>query len=76
MMLARNYLKARLSARVVVHTTDRQSIDGVLREVAKDGVVLLNARYLDAPDGPEPLHGDVYIPRERVAFVQVREGEL
>ena len=56
---------------VMVHSTDDRTIQGYVKEVAPDGVLLASAEYL--PDqGPRvPLGGDVFIPRERVNWVQV-----
>lgn len=74
-LFRRSYLKRKHLERVLVHTRDRTTIEGLLAEVASDGLVLKNAKYLDAED-PPPLHGETFIPHERVGFLQVKEGQL
>ena len=66
--MRRRWLKQVLLERVVIHTTSNLSIEGLLSENAKDGVVLKTAKML----GPHPtdLAGEVFIPREQVAFAQ------
>lgn len=57
--------------RVLVHTRDGQTIDGQLIRVDRDGVVLGPAVLAD---GPHDLDGEVYVARERVAWVQHPAG--
>lgn len=72
----RSYLKRKRLVRVLVHTRDKATIEGLLDEVARDGLVLRNAKYLET-DPETALHGEVFIPHDRVGFVQVQEeGEL
>lgn len=65
----RSWLRGRSGRRVVVHTTTERSIEGTLVVVARDGLVLAGARYLDAET---ELGGDIYVPAERVAWMQLR----
>lgn len=55
--------------KVIVHTADG-SIDGVLMVIARDGLVLRSATYLDDDTKPE-LAGELFVPREKVSFIQV-----
>ncbi|GAA2141532.1 hypothetical protein GCM10009760_25800 [Kitasatospora kazusensis] len=66
------WLRRQLASEVVVHTIEEQSIRGWLEEEAPDGLILRAARFLDAGENPVPLAGETFIPRGRVAFVQVR----
>jgi hypothetical protein len=57
--------------KVIVHTTDG-SIDGVLMVSARDGLVMQSATYLDDGTGENPkLAGELFVPREKVSFIQV-----
>lgn len=56
-------------ARVIVHTTDDQTFDGVLTCEARDGLVLTAASLLDG-QAAVPLGGETFIPREKVSFLQ------
>ncbi len=66
----RNWLKRQTLTRLIVHTTDGQSLDGVLATVAKDGIVVDHAKLLDG-DNAHRLGGHVLVERERIGFVQV-----
>jgi hypothetical protein len=67
--MRRNWLKKQLSTRVVVYTTEEQTLDGVLDIVAADGLVLLDTRVRS--DGDVTLAGLVYVPRDKVRIVQI-----
>ncbi|MDZ7732211.1 MAG: hypothetical protein U5R31_03085 [Acidimicrobiia bacterium] len=56
-----------VTARVIVHTTDGSSIEGLVRECAADGLVLGAARLLDHD---VDVSGDLWVPRPKVAMVQ------
>jgi hypothetical protein len=66
------WLAQRTTRRVVLHTTDSQSIDGLLMTVAPDGIVLSNAIYLDNSAEPVQMGGEIWVPRDKVAMVQIR----
>lgn len=68
----RRWLKRREFDRVVVTTTDNHALDGLLVTVANDGLVLHDATVRS--DNDVRLAGEVYVPRERVRFVQVLAG--
>lgn len=72
-MNRRSWLRQRTLARILVHTTDDKTIEGVLDTVARDGVVLIAGRYLEG-DAKVELAGETFIPREKIAFVQVAEA--
>lgn len=69
--MRRGWLRRQLAHSVLVHTTTDQSIAGVLEEVARDGLILRAARFLDSSDAEIPLAGETFIPREKIALVQV-----
>jgi hypothetical protein len=71
----RGWLRRRLADHVVVHLSDDTSIAGYLEEVARDGVILRAAQYLDA-ERPVAIQGETFIPRNRIAWVQVQTGTL
>lgn len=65
----RNWLKRQVHERAVVYSTDNHSYDGLLSIVARDGVVLFDAHI--RTDENVRLAGEVFIPREKVRFVQI-----
>jgi hypothetical protein len=67
------WLNQRMARRVVVHTSDNQSIEGLLTSVAPDGLVLGAAIYLDSGAEPVQLGGDIWVPRNKVALIQIKE---
>lgn len=67
-----NWLETVVRKRIVVHLKNDQSIDGSLVATMDDGVILRAARLLN--DGPATtMAGEVFIPRENVAFAQLDE---
>lgn len=67
----RDWLARSIRRRVIVHTTDDRSVEGVLVAHDRAGVALASAAYLDAGPAPLALAGDLWLPRDRVRFVQV-----
>lgn len=65
------WLRRQLADEIVVHTTQGQTIRGWLEDVSRDGVILRAPRYVEG-EGSIPLAGELFIPRERVLFAQVR----
>lgn len=55
--------------RLTVHTVADQSIQGTLRLAAPDGLLLWSVKML-TKNGAVQMEGEVFIPREQVAFVQ------
>lgn len=60
--------------RVVVHTRDGHSIEGVLDRVYRAAFVLKGARLLseDDPEGEGTTLGEIVIDRDNHSFTQVR----
>lgn len=56
--------------RIIVHTRNDQSIEGVLMECLDDGLILRAARLLGADGKQTTIAGEVFVPRENVAFTQ------
>lgn len=55
--------------KIIVNTKDGgTSIEGVLRETHRDGLLLWNAQVMSR--NPVNLTGEVFIPKEQVLFVQ------
>lgn len=72
----RRWLPGRTKRQAAVHLTDGTSLAGVLWEVCPDVLVLRNARVLSASEHQNPpADGDVVVPRERVAWLQILGGE-
>lgn len=68
-----DWLHLVLKKRITVHTQDSNSIDGTLMESMDDGVVLRAAKWLNSGGPPTSMAGEVWIPRENIAFVQLDE---
>lgn len=65
---------ARVSKKkVIVHTKDSQSLEGVLMEQTADGIILRAASLLRDGGGKTSMAGEVFVPRENVAFAQLDE---
>lgn len=66
------WLERVIKRRLIVHTTSGQTISGTLDEVTPDGVILRAASFhVDQPTPTVSLGGEVFIPREQVAFTQL-----
>jgi hypothetical protein len=63
-----SWLEESIHRRLIVHTTDDRSIRGLLRLAADDGLLLWGAELLEKE--PVKLAGDVFVPRDKVSFVQ------
>ena len=66
----RDWLKRQILTRVLIHTTDGGTVEGILDVAARDGVVLRSPKYHEG-ETEHSLQGTAFIPRERVGFVQV-----
>jgi hypothetical protein len=63
-----------LKKRVIVHLRDSSSIEGALMSVTDDGVILRAGKLLAGGGKPDtPMAGEVFVPRENVAFAQLDE---
>lgn len=71
---AANWLDEQITRRVLVQVNAEHgapdSIEGVVSLVCPDGIVLVNAVYLDAETRRVPMAGDVWLPRPKVRIVQ------
>lgn len=67
--MRRRWLRRQFRRKVLVHTRDNQTLEGVLEADAPDGLVLRAARFLEG-DGQVPLAGEIFVPRENVAWLQ------
>ena len=62
-----------LKKKVVIHTVQDQSIEGVLMEATDDGVILRAARLLGSGGVSTSMAGEVWVPRASIAFAQLDE---
>lgn len=69
----RNWLDVVLRKRIIVHLKNDQSFDGSLVDVMDDGIILKAARMLNSGAAPTDMRGDLWLPRENVAFAQLDE---
>jgi hypothetical protein len=61
------WLDAVTRRRLLVQTTDGQTIEGSLARVDADGIILAPARHSDSG---QDLAGEVWVPRDRVSWIQ------
>ena len=54
--------------RLIVHTVDDRSMEGLLASASPDGIVLVHAKLL--VDKPVDLGGQIWLERSKVLFVQ------
>lgn len=64
------WLNNQLRYTVVVHTTSKESMRGVLVGVHRDCLVIDHAYYLNNDSPPTEVDGQVVIPRNQVAWIQ------
>lgn len=69
------WLTQHLARRVIVHTTEGQSLEGLLTTNASDGLVMTAAIFLDSSTDPVQLAGTIWVPREKLAFLQIEPKE-
>ena len=67
------WLERVMRKRIVLHTKYDQTFDGTLWEKTADGVILRAANLVEDDGRKTPLAGEVWIPREAVAFAQLDE---
>lgn len=70
---APTWLDRVMKKKVLFHTLNDQSIEGVLMEQVADGVILRAAVLLGSEGKRTPMAGEVFVPRENVAFAQLDE---
>lgn len=59
------WLEERVATRLLVHTRDGDTVDGVVTRVHRDGLELESVRWED-----RQLGGTAWVPRERIRWVQ------
>lgn len=67
------WIRDRRLEQVLVHTVGGDTIAGALLRAERDAIILVQARFFDGNEGSAasvPMAGEVYVPRERVAFIQ------
>lgn len=69
-MLSTPWLSRVLKRKIIVHTRESQSIEGILWEQSRDGVILRAAKLLGENGTATSMAGEVFVPRENVAFAQ------
>lgn len=67
----REWLEAVLTKRIIVHLTNEVTIDGSLVAQYDDGIVLRAAKLMDGSPQGTAMAGEVFVPREKVAFAQL-----
>lgn len=64
------WLRRQFLQRVLVHSSTGQTFEGLLAGSARDGLVLRAVTLLDDGGGKVPLSGEIFVPREKVLFLQ------
>lgn len=64
------WLNRQLTHTVVVHTTAKESLRGVLVGVYSDCLVIAHAYYLHADGTRTEVDGEAIVPRPQVAWIQ------
>lgn len=67
------WIESVLRKRIIVHLKNDQSVDGSLVATMDDGIILRAAQLLNSGSAPTAMAGEVFIPRENVAFAQLDE---
>lgn len=65
------WLRFRVRRRILVTLTDGAAVEGLLRTVARDGIVLTAARLHGDDNVSITLSGDTFLPRARITLIQV-----
>lgn len=68
--MRRRWLKRTLTRKVILHLKNDTSIEGVLVAGYRDGVALRHARVLNSKAPATEMAGEVFVPREQIAFAQ------
>ncbi len=65
------WLRESYLTRVLIHTREGDTYDGLLHGSERGAVLLVNASFHAADsEHSVPLAGETYIPRERISFLQ------
>jgi hypothetical protein len=70
-MLGSRYVKRLVRSRVIAHTTEGQSIRGVLTGEHLDCIVLEPAEFLREAADPESINGRAVVLRDKLSWLQV-----
>ncbi len=69
--MQKSWFKAVTGHRVLLHLKDDNSIEGVLVDRPyRDGLALRGAELRVGQNSPTTMGGEVFVPRENIAFVQ------
>jgi hypothetical protein len=71
--LGKQWFRQVLKKKVVLHLKSDQSIEAVLVELTRDGVILRAAALLGGDGKRTTMAGEVFVPRENIAFAQLDE---
>lgn len=69
--MTRSWFQAVLTKQVILHLKDDNTIEGALMAVTGDGVILRTAELRNRDNAPVAMAGEVFIPRENIAFAQL-----
>lgn len=64
------WLDKQIRSTVVVHTTAKESIRGILVGSYRDCLVVAHAYYLHADSTTTEIDGEAIVPRDKVAWIQ------
>lgn len=67
------WLEGVILKRIMVHLKDDNSIEGSLVAVMADGLILRAAELRNLNNPPVKMAGEVFVPRENLAFAQLDE---
>lgn len=65
------WLERVTTKKIIVHQKNNASIEGLLVLNLRDGIVLRSASLLNSGAASTPMAGEVFIPREQIALVQL-----
>lgn len=63
-------LRRRLKKRFIITLTDGATFDGLLRDVDRGVVELVDAGALNESGGRRPVDGSLFVERSRIAYMQ------
>lgn len=70
-MPRKSWLKSVTARKMIVHQLNDASIEGLLVGTYQDGLLLRSAALLNSGSTPTTMAGEVFIPREQVALIQI-----
>ena len=63
-------LRRALRERFVITMSDGSTLEGILRETDRAHLVLVDAAALDAQGGRTPVDGELWLPADKVSYMQ------